>query len=211
VNSEETTTDTAAARAELVLLARALYDRGITPGRSGNLSRVVGQQILMTPTNSCLGRLHPDELSVLAHDGTHLGGPPPSKEVGLHLALYEAHPAARAVAHTHSPNAVAFSCLDDVDTDDVLPALTAYYVMRVGRLPLVGYLRPGDPRLGDAVTATGSPCVLLAHHGPVAAAPTLEAAVDAVEEIEETARVALLLRPHPHHSLTTAQAATLRS
>ncbi|MEO6880276.1 MAG: class II aldolase/adducin family protein [Mycobacteriaceae bacterium] len=206
-----TDVDGAAARDEPVLLGRALYDRGVTPGRTGNLSRVVGERILMTPTNSCLGRLHPDQLSVLGRDGTHLEGPPPSKEVVLHLALYETQPQARAVAHVHSTHAVAFSCLDDLDPDDVLAPLTAYYVMRVGRLPLVGYLRPGDPGLGAAVVAAGSPCVLLAHHGSVAAAPTLEAAVDAVEEIEETASIALLLRHHPHHPLTPAQADALRS
>lgn len=199
------------ARTELVELGRALYERGITPGRTGNLSQVVGEQILMTPTNSCLGRLDPAQLSVLGRDGTHRDGPPPSKEVVLHLALYETQPDARAVAHVHSTHAVAFSCLDDLDPTDVLPPLTAYYVMRVGRLPLVGYLRPGDPGLGAAVVAARSPCVLLAHHGSVAAAPTLEAAVDAVEEIEDTARIALLLRGHPHHPLSPAQAGALRS
>lgn len=198
-------------RAGLVELGRALYDRGVTPGRTGNLSQVVGEHVVMTPTTSCLGRLHPDELSVLGRDGTHLDGPPPSKEVALHLALYATQPGARAVAHVHSPHAVAYSCLDDLDPSDVLAPLTAYYVMRVGRLPLVGYLPPGDPGLGAAVVATGSPCVLLAHHGSVAAATTLEAAVDAVEEIEETARIALLLRPHPHHPLSPAQADALRS
>jgi len=207
-----TNDDTAdSARAGLVELGRALYDRGITPGRTGNLSQVVGEHIIVTPTNSCLGRLHPRQLSVVARDGTHLDGPPPSKEVVLHLALYESRPDARAVAHVHSTHAVAYTCLDDLDPTDVLPPLTAYYVMRVGRLPLVGYLRPGDPGLGAAVVAAGSPCVLLAYHGSVAAATTLEAAVDAVEEIEETARIALLLRPHPHHPLSPAQADALRS
>lgn len=200
-----------AARDELVRCGRALYDRGVTHGRTGNLSQVVGDHILMTPTNSCLGRLHPRELSVVGLDGTHLDGPPPSKEVGLHLALYETQPDARAVAHVHSTHAVAFSCLDDLDPDNVLAPLTAYYVMRVGRLPLVPYLRPGDPDLGRAVVAARSRCVLLAHHGSVAAAPALEAAVDAVEEIEETARIALLLRNHRHHALNAAQADMLSS
>ncbi|MDQ2739507.1 MAG: class II aldolase/adducin family protein, partial [Actinomycetota bacterium] len=167
--------------------------------------QVVGDTILMTPTNSCLGRLHPTRLSVLDLDGNHLDGPPPSKEVVLHLALYATQPEARAVAHVHSTHAVAWSCLDDLDLDDVLPPLTAYYVMRVGRLPMIGYLPPGDPGLGDAVVAARSRCTLLAHHGSVAAAPTLEAAVDAVEEIEETARIALLLRGHPHHHLSPRQ------
>jgi ribulose-5-phosphate 4-epimerase/fuculose-1-phosphate aldolase len=195
----------AEARTSLVELGRSLYDRGITPGRTGNLSQMVGDTILMTPTNSCLGRLDPARLSVLDLDGTHRDGPAPSKEVVLHLALYATQPAARAVAHVHSTHAVAWSCLEDLDPDDVLPPLTAYYVMRVGRLPMVGYLPPGDPGLGDAVVAAGSRCALLAHHGSVAAAPTLEAAVDAVEEIEETARIALLLRSHAHRHLDPQQ------
>lgn len=201
----DTTRAQAAARADLVELGRALYDRGVTPGRTGNLSQVVGDTILMTPTNSCLGRLHPDRLSVLDLDGTHLDGPAPSKEVVLHLALYATQPGAHAVAHVHSTHAVAWSCLDDLNLDDVLPPLTAYYIMRVGRLPMVPYLPPGDAGLGDAVVAARSRCTLLAHHGPVAAAPTLEAAVDAVEEIEETARIALLLRGHAHHHLDPQQ------
>ena len=195
----------AEARTSLVELGRSLYDRGITPGRTGNLSQMVGDTILMTPTNSCLGRLHPAGLSVLDLDGTHRGGPPPSKELALHLALYATQPEARAVAHVHSTHAVAWSCLDDLNPDDVLPPLTAYYVMRVGRLPMIGYLPPGDPGLGDAVVAARSRCALLAHHGSVAAAPTLEAAVDAMEEIEETARIALLLRSHAHHHLNPQQ------
>ncbi len=198
------------ARNELVELGRALYDRGITPGRTGNLSRAVGDTIVMTPTNSCLGRLDPAQLSVLDRDGTHLAGPPPSKEAVLHVALYQSQPGSGAVAHVHSTYAVALSCLNDLDPTDVLPPLTAYYVMRVGRLPLVPYLRPGDQGLGDAVVAARSHCVLLAHHGSVAAAPTLEGAVDAVEEIEETARIALVLRGHPHHSLSPTQVAELR-
>ncbi len=114
-------TDERQARDELVTLGRALYERGVTPGRTGNLSRLVGDTLLMTPTNSCLGRLHPLVLSVLAPDGTHRDGPPPSKEAPLHLSLYATQPDARAVAHVHSTYAVALSCLDGLDPDDVLP------------------------------------------------------------------------------------------
>lgn len=196
--------DDAEARVNLVLLGRALYDRGITHGRTGNLSQLVGDHILITPTNSCLGRLDPQALSLLDLTGAHIDGPPPSKEVPLHLAMYQ-RPGAAAVAHVHSTHAVAWSCLDHLDPADALPPLTAYYLMRVGKLPLIEYLPPGAPALGHAVQESGSNCALLAHHGSIATAPTLEAAVDAVEEIEETARIALLLRTLEHHHLTPAQ------
>lgn len=203
-------TSESSARTELVELGRALYDRGVTHGRTGNLSQIVGDRLLMTPTGGCLGRLQPDKLSVLDLGGTHLDGPAPSKEVVLHLALYRRRPHARAVAHAHSTHAVAWSCMDGLDPADALPPLTAYYVMRVGTLPLVGYLPPGSPHLAGAVEALDADCALLAHHGSIAAAPTLEAAVDAIEEIEETARIALLLRTAEHHGLTARQATDLR-
>lgn len=198
------------ARDELVELGRALYDRGLTHGRTGNLSTQLGNQIVISPTGSCLGRLDPAQLAIVDSSGTHVGGPPPSKEVALHVALYQHHPTADAVAHTHSTHAVAWSCLDGLDDTDALPALTPYYAMRVGELPLVPYLPPGDPSIANAIHTLTSPSVLLAHHGPIAAAPTLEAAVDAVEEIEHTARIALLLRGHNHHLLSAEQVSFLR-
>jgi ribulose-5-phosphate 4-epimerase/fuculose-1-phosphate aldolase len=184
-----------AARAELVELSAALYDRGLTPGRTGNLSIRVGDEILITPTNVCLGRLNPERLSVTSVDGTHLTGDRPSKELVLHQTLYRHHPECTAVAHLHSTYAVAVSCLPDLDPSDALPTITPYFAMRVGRLPLVEYAHPGSDHLADAVAraAARSRCVLLRNHGSLAAAPTLESAVDAVEEIEETARLFLML------------------
>lgn len=200
-----------AARTELVELGRALYDRGVTHGRTGNVSQIIGDRVLMTPTGGCLGRLRTDQLSVLDREGNHVDGPAPSKEIVLHLALYRRRPQVAAVAHVHSTHAVAWSCMDGLDPTDALPPLTAYYAMRVGRLPLIGYFAPGSPHLADAVEAVDSDCALLAHHGSIAAAQTLEAAVDAVEEIEETARIALLLHTADHHGLTTRQVAEIRT
>ncbi|KAB8164518.1 aldolase [Streptomyces sp. 3MP-14] len=201
----------ARARSAIVELGRALYDRGITPGRTGNLSVRIGDRLLMTPTNACLGRLDPDRLSLVGPAGELLAGDRPSKELALHQVSYRRHPDVAAVAHVHSTHAVAVSCLNGLDPARPLPVLTAYFAMRVGPLPLVGYFPPGDPGLARALAETPpeARCALLAHHGSLAAAPTLEAAVDAVEEIEETARLALLLHGRDARTLTARQAAAL--
>lgn len=182
-------------RTEMVQLGAALYDRGLTPGRTGNLSVRTDDLIMITPTNTCLGRLNAQRLAVASLDGEHLDGDRPSKELALHLAFYRRHPTCTAVAHLHSTSAVAVSCLPDLDCDDVLPAITPYFVMRVGRLVLADYAPPGSAELEERVSRASdrSRAVLMRNHGSLAAAPSLESAVDAVEEIEETARLYLLL------------------
>jgi ribulose-5-phosphate 4-epimerase/fuculose-1-phosphate aldolase len=199
-------------RAELVRVGRELAGRGLSPGNSGNLSVRLGDGYLATPTNSALGALDADRLSQLARDGRHLGGDPPTKEVPLHLAVYEQRPDAQAIVHLHSSCAVAVSCLAEVDPEDVLPPLTPYYVMRVGRLPLIPYARPGDAALADRVRecARESGAVLLANHGPLVAGSSLAAAAATAEELEEAARVFLMLRGLPVRALTAEQVAELR-
>jgi ribulose-5-phosphate 4-epimerase/fuculose-1-phosphate aldolase len=199
-------------REALVDVARSLHARGLSPGTSGNLSVRTGSGWLMTPTGSSLGALDPARLSLLDGDGAHVGGDPPTKESFLHLALLERHPDARAVVHLHSSYAAALSCLAELDPDDVLPPLTPYYAMRVARLPLVPYARPGGPALAAAVRerAGESPALLLANHGPIVAAGSLEAAAAAAEEIEEAAKLALILRGLPVRQLTPEQVAELR-
>ena len=192
-------------RDEIVTLGRALYDRGITPGRTGNLSARVGSRVLLTPTGASLGRLEATELSLVELDGTLVSGAAPTKESALHLALYERFADVGAVAHGHTTHAVAWSCRPDLDAVNALPPLTAYFAMRVGRLPLIGYARPGDPALALALSNLDSTCALLANHGSIASGPTLEGAVDALEEIEETARVALLLEGLPSTPLSPEQ------
>jgi ribulose-5-phosphate 4-epimerase/fuculose-1-phosphate aldolase len=201
-----------ATRSSIVDLGAALYDRGLTPGRTGNLSVRAGDRIMITPTGVCMGRLDPDRLSVTSLDGTHIAGDQPSKELALHRALYGHHPDCTAVAHLHSTHAVAVSCLPDLDPDEPLPTITPYFAMRVGRLPLVEYAHPGSHELEAEVAraAEQSRCVLLRNHGSLAAAPTLEGAVDAVEEIEETAALCLLLRDRAPLSLSEADIAELR-
>jgi 3-dehydro-4-phosphotetronate decarboxylase len=199
-------------RLALVEHGRSLFARGLSPGTSGNLSARVADGWLLTPTNSSLGSLDPERLSRLDADGRHVDGDPPTKEVWLHLALYAERPDAQAIVHLHSTHAVAVACLDGVDEDDVLPPLTPYYVMRVGRLPLVPYGRPGDPALVEAVRARArvSHALLLANHGPIVAGPSLDAAASAAEEIEETAKLVLLLQGLPSRQLTPEQLAELR-
>jgi ribulose-5-phosphate 4-epimerase/fuculose-1-phosphate aldolase len=200
------------AREQVVALGAALYDRGLTPGRTGNLSVRDGDTILITPTGVCMGRLDPDRLSVTSTDGTYLSGDRPSKELVLHQALYRYHAECTAVAHLHSTYAVAVSCLPDLDPGDALPTITPYFAMRVGKLPLVDYAHPGSERLETEVAraATQSRCVLLRNHGSLAVAHTLEGAVDAVEEIEETARLFLLLAGRSPRYLHEDAAAELR-
>lgn len=200
-----------AARDALVERGRSLYDRGYAHGSSGNLSVRVGDTILITPTGSSLGRLDPLRLAKVAPDGTSLAGDPPSKEAFLHLAMYAQRPAARAIVHLHCTCAVAVSCLVHDDVANVLPPLTAYHVMRVGPLPLIPYFRPGDRALAAAVGAAAAThrAVLLANHGPVVSGKSLDDAIDGAEELEQTAKLALLLHGRNTRPLDAAQIADL--
>ncbi len=189
-------------------IGRSLYARGLTFGSSGNISvRLADGSILATPTNVALGELDPARLAKLDPTGRQLSGDPPTKEVPMHLGMYRARPNARAVVHLHSTWSVAVSLLDGLDPDEPIPPLTAYYVMRVGRLKLLPYIPPGDPELGRAVEAVADRhhAILLANHGPVVAGTSLEAATYALEELEETAKLFLIVKDRPIRPLTRAQ------
>jgi 3-dehydro-4-phosphotetronate decarboxylase len=198
-------------RSEIVRLSRSLFERRFTVGSSGNISVRLEDGLIITPTNSSLGFLEPVRLSKLDRTGKHISGDLPSKEVFLHQAFYETRPQTGAVVHLHSTYATALSCLPDVDPDDAVPALTPYVVMRVGKVKLIPYLRPGDPALGDRIRQLGGrhAAVLLANHGPVVAAKDLASAVSAIEELEETAKLALVLHGRAPRLLTTDQIAEL--
>ena len=201
------------ARESIAATARSLFERGLTHGSTGNISVRLGNQWLVTPTGSSFGSLDPARISRLGADGVLLAGDPPSKEATLHQAMYQQRPGAGAVVHLHSVYSVAASVLADVDPADVLPPLTAYYVMRIGRLPLVPYHAPGDRMLAEAVRgfAGRHHALLLANHGPVVAGSSLSAATDAVEELEATARLFVMLRGQPCRCLSGYQAGALRS
>ncbi|MFB6672116.1 3-oxo-tetronate 4-phosphate decarboxylase [Streptomyces sp. NPDC056390] len=201
-----------AARAALVRTARSLFTRGLTHGSTGNLSvRLADGSLLLTPTGSSLGTVTEADLSRTDLRGTPVDGPRPTKESFLHAAFYRARPGAHAVVHLHSPYATAISCLADVDPANALPTLTAYYAMRIGTLPLLPYHAPGDSSLEPLAEkmADRHHAVLIANHGPVVAAPTLDQAADATEELEQTARLHLLLQGHRTRPLTPEQAAAL--
>lgn len=190
------------------MFSRSLFERGLTAGSSGNISlRLEDGGWLMTPTNTSLGFLDPARLSRLDARGGLVSGDAPSKEIPLHQALYDTRHGAGAVVHLHSTHSVAVSMLPEVDAADVLPPLTAYYVMRVGATALLPYYRPGDPAVAGAIRSLAGrySAVLLANHGPVVAGATLEAAMYATEELEETARLYLMLRGLNPRSLTRAQ------
>jgi ribulose-5-phosphate 4-epimerase/fuculose-1-phosphate aldolase len=199
-------------REEICRLGESLFTRGLTFGSAGNISARLEDGWLMTPTNVSLGRLDPARLAKLDANGKLVSGEPPTKETFLHRAMYSERPQASAVVHLHSTYSVAVSALADVDAANVLPPITAYYVMRVGRLPLVAYYPPGDPALADAVQRLAGKhhAVLLANHGPVVAGSTLDAAANAIEELEETAKLFLLLRGSKVRLLTDQQVAALK-
>lgn len=190
-------------REQIVRYGASLFNRGLTPGSSGNISvRLDDGGWLVTPTNASLGFLDPASLSRLDAKGNLLAGDKPTKEAPLHAALYDTVRHSRAVVHLHSTHSVALSILPDVDPTAVLPPLTPYYLMRAGRTALVPYFRPGDPAVADAIKGLAGKytSVLLANHGPVVAGKDLEAAVYAIEEMEETAKLHLLLRNlNPRH------------
>ena len=195
-------------REQICLFSRSLFERGLTHGSSGNISiRLEDGGLLTTPTDSSLGFLDPARLTRLDAEGRVLSGDAPTKEIPLHRALYDTRSGAGAIVHLHSTHSVAVSMLPEIDPASVLPPLTAYSVMRVGATALVPYYRPGDPAVAGAIRGLGGryAAVLLANHGPVVAGATLEAAVNATEELEETARLYLLLRGLNPRLLTQAQ------
>jgi ribulose-5-phosphate 4-epimerase/fuculose-1-phosphate aldolase len=190
-------------REEICRYGRSLFERGLTPGSSGNISvRLDDGGWLVTPTNASLGFLDPANLARLDAEGRQIGGDKPTKEIPLHAALYDSRSSARAVVHLHSTHAVAVTMLPEIDPENALPPLTPYFLMKCGSVAMLPYYRPGDPAVAEAIRGLAGKhsSVLLANHGPVVAGDTLEAAVYATEELEETARLYLLLRGlNPRH------------
>lgn len=195
-------------REQMCLLAKSLFERGLTSGSSGNIStRTEDGGLLVSPTGSCFGQLDPATLSRLDAKGQLIDGHKPTKEMPLHDAFYETRSTAGAVVHLHSCHSVALSMLPGIDEDCFLPPLTAYSIMRLGKVKLLPYFRPGDPATGDAVRGLAGKrsAVMLANHGPVVAGKDLEAAVYAIEELEETAKLTILMRGFKVDQLTPEQ------
>jgi ribulose-5-phosphate 4-epimerase/fuculose-1-phosphate aldolase len=192
---------------------KMLHERGLATGSSGNISVRLDDGWLLTPTNASLGALDPAQLSKLDWNGNLVSGDAPSKEAFLHRAMYQLRAGAGAIVHLHSTYAAAVSCMEGLDACNCLPPLTAYFVMKVGTLPLVPYHRPGDPKLADAISALAANhrALLLANHGPVVSSKSLENAANASIELEETAKLFLLLRDIPTRLLNTAEIAELNA
>ena len=187
----------------------SLYNRGFTHGSTGNLSvRLPDGNILVTPTGSSLGRLTPEGLSVIKPNGELVSGPKPTKEVPLHQALYSTRgDRAGAVVHLHSCYATALSVLPNQNEKNWLPHLTPYGIMQLGRVRLLPYFIPGSPEIGSAIKGLAGKhsAIMLANHGPVVSAKTLEAAVYASEELEATSKLAYLTLALEPNALTTEQ------
>lgn len=192
-------------RQQLVALAHSLFMRGYSSGGAGNISLMLPDgALLITPTNSSFGDLNPESLSKITLKGERLSGDRPSKEYPMHIALYKQRPQTGAVVHLHSPYLTALSCLADLNPENCLPPITPYYVMRVGKLPLIPYFRPGDPKLALAVgeLAVNHNAMLLANHGPVISGKNIREAVFNAEELEDTARLYLQLKPFNYVTLS---------
>src|ERR1700726_492845 len=194
-------------RERIVAIGHSLDNRGLSPGSSGNISARLEDGWLLTPTNSCLGELDPSGLSKLDWNGNLVSGAKPSKEYFLHLAMYQKRPQSGAIVHLHSSHAAAISCLDGLDPASCLPPITPYFVMRVGQLPLLPYFRPGDKALASEIAkhAANHAAVLLANHGPVVSGNNLDSAMYAIEELEETSKLILLLQGQKIRTLNPSQ------
>jgi ribulose-5-phosphate 4-epimerase/fuculose-1-phosphate aldolase len=195
-------------REQICLLAKSMFDRGLTGGSTGNISaRTEDGGLLVSPTGSSFGRLDPAELSRFDAAGQHIAGLKPTKEMPLHSAFYETRKSAGAVVHLHSCYSVAWSMMPEIDPDNVLPPLTPYAIMKLGKVQLLPFFMPGDAAMGEALRSLGGKrsAVLLANHGPVVAGKDVEAACNAIEELEETAKLAIMMRGFDARALTPAQ------
>jgi ribulose-5-phosphate 4-epimerase/fuculose-1-phosphate aldolase len=199
-------------REQICLLAKSMFDRGLTGGSTGNISaRTEDGGLLVSPTGTSFGRLDPARLSRFDAAGNLIDGDKPTKEMPLHSAFYETRSTAGAVVHLHSCHSVALSIMPDVDPDNFLPPMTPYAIMKLGKVKLLPFFMPGDPAMGDAVRGLAGKrsAVMLANHGPVVAGKDIEAACNAIEELEDTARLAILMRGYDAKMLTPEQVSAL--
>jgi len=201
-----------ALRELICTLAKSMFDRGLTGGSTGNISaRTEDGGLLVSPTGTSFGRLDPGRLSRFDAKGVLIGGDQPTKEMPLHSAFYDTRSTAGAVVHLHSCHSVAWSMMPDVDADNFLPPMTPYAIMKLGKVKLLPFFRPGDPAMGQAVRGLAGKrsAVMLANHGPVVAARDIEAACNAIEELEDTARLAMMMRGFSPRMLTPDQVTDL--
>jgi len=188
-----------ALREEICDVGRSLYQRGYTVGSAGNISARLDDGWLITPTDVCLGRLDPAAIAKVNLAGEWVSGDKPSKTLALHRQVYDRNPGVGGVVHTHSTHLVALTLAGVWRDDDILPPLTPYQVMKVGHIPLIGYQRPGSPKVAEQVAQLANRVrgVMLERLGPVVWESSVSKASYALEELEETARLWLLSQPRP--------------
>lgn len=182
-----------------------MFDRGLTGGSTGNISaRTDDGGLLVSPTGTSFGRLDPARLARFDANGRFVDGDKPTKEMPLHSAFYDTRTTTGAVVHLHSCHSVAWSMMPEVDPDNFLPPMTPYSIMKLGKVKLLPFFMPGDPAMGAAVRGLAGKrsAVMLANHGPVVAGTDVEAACNAIEELEDTAKLAMLMRGYDAKMLT---------
>lgn len=186
-------------REEICDIGKLLYGRGYTVGSAGNISARLDDGWLITPTDACLGRLDPTEIAKVNLAGEWVSGSKPSKTLALHREVYDRNPAVGGVVHTHSTHLVALTLAGVWQEDNILPPLTPYQVMKVGQIPLIGYERPGSPKVAQRVAQLANSVrgVMLERLGPVIWETSVAKAAYALEELEETARLWLMTNPKP--------------
>ena len=185
-----------------------MFDRGLTGGSTGNISaRTDDGGLLVSPTGTSFGRLDPARLARFDANGRFVDGDKPTKEMPLHSAFYDTRKTTGAVVHLHSCHSVAWSMMPEVDPDNFLPPMTPYSIMKLGKVKLLPFFMPGDPAMGAAVRGLAGKrsAVMLANHGPVVAGTDVEAACNAIEELEDTAKLAMLMRGYDAKMLTAEQ------
>ena len=191
----------AALRHEICRVGRSLFERGLVHSTAGNISARVPGGFLITPTDACLGFLDPDAIAWVDASGQQRAGAPASKTLTLHRRIYGASEAG-CVLHTHSTHLVALTLQGVWRGDSILPPITPYQVMKVGRIPLVPYRRPGDPQVAESVAqqlaqSPGLRGVMLERLGPTVWGASPSQAMAVLEELEETARLWLMCHPRP--------------
>jgi len=186
-------------REEICIVGKSLYERGYTVGSAGNISARLEDGWLITPTDACLGRLKPEEIAKVSKDGTWVSGSKPSKTLELHRQVYDRNPEVNGVVHTHSTSLVALTLAGVWATDDILPPLTPYQIMKVGHIPLIAYQRPGSPDVAAQVAQLANSVrgVMLERLGPVVWESSVSKASFALEELEETAKLWMMSNPKP--------------
>jgi L-ribulose-5-phosphate 4-epimerase len=201
-------------RKDFVHACLSMFQRGFVFGGAGNVSlKLPNGNILTTPTGESLGRLKPENLSIVNIDGEYISGNKPSKEAGFHLAIYRNQPTCGAIVHLHSTALTALSCHRNLNLENAIQAFTPYYVMRIGKLPVVPYYKPGSSQISEhlAKLAPTHRAFLLANHGPIVCGSDLYDAIDNAEELEETAKLHLMLQDHSVRHLSEDEIQELKS